>query len=146
MLVAFPKHKEIKIGKVDFVIEEVKPKETQKGDFMLSLRLKVKDDEGIERIVYDFLIFNDMYTWKIELFGESLGMGDEFRNSEVETDELVGKTGCCVLTREKDTSDNARFPYRYMVGTYCIPDSSNDEVNVGSAFEDNKDEKTTGIS
>lgn len=62
MLVAFPQHKEIKIGKVDFVVEEVKPKETQKGDFMLSLRLKVKDDVGTERIVYDFLIFNDMYT------------------------------------------------------------------------------------
>ncbi|WP_192484655.1 MULTISPECIES: hypothetical protein [Cysteiniphilum] len=135
MLVAFPKHKEIKIGKVDFVVEEVTPKETSKGDFMLSLKLKVKDDVGTERIVYDFLIFNDMNTWKIELFGESLGMGDEFRNSEVETDELVGKTGSCILSREEDKSENPRFPYRYMVGSYCIPDSGSDGVNVGSAFD-----------
>ena len=38
-------------------------------------------------------------------------------------------------SNEEDKSENARFPYRYMVGTYCVPDSGDDGGNVGTDLE-----------
>lgn len=120
MIIALPEKKEIKLGKVDFVVEEVKLKETKKGDAMVILKLNVKDDEGFEKVVYDFLILNEENNWRVHSFGESIGMQAEFESLQVSDEDIIGKTGRCVLTREEDKSEAARFPWRYMVGTYFV--------------------------
>lgn len=85
--------------------EVVAAKETiskSSGNPMIKLELKVWDPKGKQGIVFDYL--TSTMQWKLKHFLEAIGLGNRYETGDVDTDELLGRSGKLETHIQKDKS------------------------------------------
>ena len=81
----------IQPGVYNFQVIDAKDKISKKGHEMIELKLTVWDNEGRERIVFDYLL--DAMAHKVRHFAECTGLIDKYNLGTIMADDCINKSG-----------------------------------------------------
>lgn len=123
-----PTHPSLAEGEAQFIIEEATDKLSSNGNQMTTLKLKIRDCNGSEGILWDNIAW--ILNWKIQQLFYSIGMHEEFATGDVPTHALVNKKGKCFLDWAKGEKG---YPDKLKVKFYINPDKAG-ETNVSTSL------------
>lgn len=126
----------IKPGIYQFEVFAAENTQSRAGNDMIKLHLKVWDEKGSERVVFDYLLENIMH--KLYNFSEITGMLDKYNAGHIMGEDCVGKTGFVelVIQKGREKSDKSgHFDDSNSVKKYLNKDKS----------EIKKDEKKSDV-
>ena len=109
-------------GTYDFEVAEANEKVSSKGNDMVELIVRVYDQEGKSRKIFDWLVSTDGAAYKIRNFAAATGMLPDYEKGELRASEMVGKTGKCELIISKDKS--GQYPDKNAIADYVTGGAS----------------------
>lgn len=101
---------------VDFEVMEAEDTTSRAGSDMVKLKVKVFNDQGASRTVYEYLVGIDSMQWKIRAFCAAVGLLEQYETGELDAVDMEGRTGKCKLIIQKDKSGS--FPDKNAIGAY----------------------------
>lgn len=103
-------------GMYDFEIAEATEKQSKAGNDMVELVVRVYDNEGRSRKLFDWLVDSEGAAYKIRHFAEATGMLAEYEKGELRSHDMVGKTGRCQVIIKKDKG--GEYPDKNAISDY----------------------------
>lgn len=103
-------------GFYEFEVTEAEETTSQAGNDMVKLKIKVYNDEGASRTVYDYLVGTESAQFKVRGFASAVGLIDQYESGNLDAVEMEGRTGKCKLVIQKDR--NGSFPDKNAIGAY----------------------------
>ncbi len=107
------------LGDYDFEVAHAEEKQSGAGNDMIALRLRVYDNEGQFRTVFDYLVGTDGAAYKVRHFAYSVGLGAQYEKGELRADDLEGRTGKAKVCIKKDKSK--QYPDKNAIADYLPP-------------------------
>lgn len=104
-----------KRGLYDFEVLESKERVSAKGNDMIELNVKLYDTEGHSFWLYDYLVSNDAFAFKVRHFAAATGLLSKYEKGELNAEDCVGKTGRCQLGVQKAKNG---FPAKNQIDDY----------------------------
>jgi hypothetical protein len=101
---------------VDFEVLEAEDTTSRNGDDMVKMKIKVFNEEGGSRTVYEYLLGTDSMQWKVRAFCAATGLLEQYETGELEAVEMEGRTGKAKLVIQKDKSGS--YPDKNAIGAY----------------------------
>lgn len=80
-------------GMYDFQVVKCEDKVSQSGNSMLKLQLKIWDNEGRERTVFDYLVSTANWAWKVKHFFESIDAMNIYEQKKVDESSIRDRCG-----------------------------------------------------
>lgn len=84
-------------GVYDFLISEAEDKQSQKGNDMAVIKLKIDGDEGRTHTIVDYLVSIESMAYKLRHFAESVGLLEQYEKGDMPAEFMQGRTGKCKL-------------------------------------------------
>lgn len=109
-------------GMYDFEVTEAADKQSKAGNDMVELLVRVYDEEGKSRKLFDWLVDTDGGAFKIRHFAEATGMLAEYERGELLSHDMVGKTGRCQVLIKKDKT--GEYPDKNVISDYVKSDGN----------------------
>lgn len=133
----------IEPGTYKFQVMKANDAYSKAGNEMIKLELKIWDNNGHERIVFDYLL--EAMGHKLRHFCESCEVLDKYESGELRAFDLPGRTGQLVLLKESERPNpqGGYFPAKNSVKDY-VGHSVNGKPAatqagaVGESFDDDK--------
>lgn len=107
------------LGNYDFEVTYAEEKQSKTGNDMIELKVRIYDNEGQGRTIFDYLVSTDGSAYKIRHFAYSIGMGDDYERGELRADKLIGATGKAKVFIKKDKS--GQYPDKNAIADYLPP-------------------------
>ncbi len=107
-------------GIYSFEVVEATNKLSKAGNEMIELKLKVWDDNGRERIIFDYLL--ESMAHKLKHFCESAGLLDKYEMGNIDEMDCMGKSGLVDIIIQKGNKkpDGSMYADRNSVKDYLI--------------------------
>lgn len=90
-------------GVYDYTVVEAKETTSQSGNDMFALKLHVFDQDGVARIVFDWVL--PSFAKKYKHIHDSLGLMEKYQSGETRSSDLEGKSGKLMLGIGKPYTD-----------------------------------------
>lgn len=87
----------LQAGIYDFEVSTAKDTFSTKGNDMTALELKVLDNDGRERKVFDYLVAVKAFAFKIKHFAYAVGLEARYQGGELIAEDMIGRTGKCKI-------------------------------------------------
>lgn len=112
-------------GIYSFEVIEATNKFSKAGNEMIELKLKVWDDNGRERIIFDYLL--ESMAHKLRHFCEATDLLSKYEMGVIDDMDCVGKSGLVDLIIQKGTQklDGSYYSDRNSVKDYLIKEGFN---------------------
>lgn len=107
-------------GTYDFEVADATDKQSKNGNDMTELVVKIYDQEGKSRKVFDYLVDTDGGAYKIRHFAEAAGLLKEYETGFLPADVMIGKTGRCQVIIQKDKT--GAYPDKNAISDYVKSD------------------------
>ena len=107
------------LGNYDFEVQEAEEKVSKTGNDMIELKMRVYDNEGQGRTIFDYLVSTDGGAYKIRHFAYAVGLGESYERGELQASNLHGCTGKAKVFIKKDKS--GQYPDRNAIADYLPP-------------------------
>ena len=121
-------------GPANFEVSSAQEKVSKSGNAMMELKLRVWDINGVEGIIYDYLVDIEQMAYKIKHFWESVEFMSVYESGNFSSDDCIGKAGKCELKWKK--SKNTQYPDRMVIADYIKPSNGKPEKNNENFFND----------
>lgn len=108
-------------GTYDFEVREATEKQSSSGNDMTELEVWVYNQAGGRRLVFDYLVVSEKAAWKIRSFAASCGLLPQYDQGSMVANEMVGRTGRCILTTRKAEGS---YPAKNTIKSYVKAASS----------------------
>lgn len=107
-------------GIYSFEVIEATNKLSKAGNEMIQLKLKVWDDNGRERIIFDYLL--ESMAYKLKHFCETTGLLGKYEMGVIDETDCLGKSGLVDIIIQKGSkkTDGSLYPDRNSVKDYLI--------------------------
>lgn len=89
-------------GIYDFSILHAEEKISQAGNKMIELCLQVADGSGLLRRIFDYLILNEKWMFKIRHCCDCLGMIDKYDSGKLYAEDFLDKEGKVEIYIQED--------------------------------------------
>lgn len=120
-------------GVYDYQVIEAKDRISKSGNEMIELRLRVWDEKGSERTIFDYLL--DSMSHKIRHFSEVNDLLDKYNSGEIEAMDCIGKAGKVEIVIQKDKT--GMYGDKNSVKDYVTKDNLKiTETVVNNEFDD----------
>jgi hypothetical protein len=103
-------------GIVDFEVMEAEETTSRNGDDMIKLKIKVFNETGGSRTVYEYLLGTDSMQWKVRAFCAATGLLDQYETGELDAIDMEGRTGKAKLVIQKDKT--GQYGDKNAIGSY----------------------------
>jgi len=103
-------------GEYDFEIAEAEETTSKAGNEMVKLKVWIFPANGGRRVVFDYLVSSDNAAFKVRGFAKGTGMLADYEAGDMPAGNMVGKSGRCKITIQKDTT--GQYEDRNAVGAY----------------------------
>lgn len=107
------------LGNYDFEVAGAEEKTSKSGNDMIELKVRVYDNEGQGRTIFDYLVDTDGAAYKLRHFAYSVGRGPDYEKGELRADALPGLTGKAKVFVKKDKS--GQYPDKNAIADYLPP-------------------------
>jgi len=100
-------------GKYEFKVYSAEAAISKTGNQMIKVTLRLeafKDGKPISNLTNDWLLLEGKTAYKLRNFCESIGLGDDYANGEIDTDLMKDRRGVADVYIDKSTDD--RYPVR----------------------------------
>lgn len=104
------------LGVYDFEVLEAEEATSAKGNDMIKLKLKVYEDDGGHRIVFDYLL--EALAAKLRSAAEVCGLHPQYEAGELRATDFEGKVGKVKVGIQKDKA--GQYPDRNAVLDYVF--------------------------
>lgn len=115
----------IEAGTYDFEVLEAKDRQSKSGNEMIELKLKIWDNNGHERFVYDYLL--ESMSYKLKHFCECTGLLQKYEDGELRDVHCVGKSGKLDLIIQKDKT--GQYGDKNSVKNYIVASAAQPVAN-----------------
>ncbi len=122
-----PKSFGVKEGEVMFTVKEITEATSKNGNDMLTAKLLLEDQDGNQTTCFDNFVMTDAAIWKFYDFGDAIGQTEQFETCEIDPEDLVGETGMCVVSKQKNKDQDSKYKFRYNIDSYVVETSENPE-------------------
>jgi hypothetical protein len=78
------------------------PLKSQSGNEKISLKLKIWDANGKERLIFDNLLTLESWAYKLYNFCATTGILSKYESGSIEAKDCIGRTGKVRIVIEKD--------------------------------------------
>lgn len=120
----------LKDGEYVFVVKSIKGKVSKLGNQMAEIILGVYDENGRERIVYDYFVFTEKGIYRVRQFFHSIGITDKSKYCSFNENDVVNKNGKAKIGTQKGTQKPDGITYykdKNVVKSY-IKTAQNDSI------------------
>lgn len=116
-------------GTYDFTVTKATFSKSQKGNPMIELQLLTWDNEGKERVVFDYLVSTAGMNWKIRHFCEAVGLKAEYEARKFSEDLCPNARGRAIISiqKGKQKPDGSYYKDKNVVDDYVILDNSSQQ-------------------
>ena len=104
------------VGTYDFEVIEAKDRTSKAGADMIELRVKLFDEHGRSKVVFDYLL--DAMAGKLRHAAQAFDLLSEYENGQFLAVDCVGKTGQCKVSIQQDK--NGMYPDRNGIADYVV--------------------------
>lgn len=104
------------VGDYDFQVFDASDEISKAGNPMVKLTVDVFNDEGDRKRVFDYLVASDTSMGKVLGFADAVGLREEYNRGELQTVDMVQRSGRCKLGIQKDK--NGQYPDKNSVANY----------------------------
>lgn len=101
---------------VDFEVLEAEDTESRAGDPMVKMKIKVFNEQGGTRTVYEYLLGTEKMQWKVRAFCAATGLLDQYETGVLEAVEMEGRTGKAKLIIQEDKT--GQYGDKNAIGAY----------------------------
>lgn len=108
------------LGAYDFEVTEATEDQSKAGNDMISLKVRVYDNEGAGRTIFDWLVSTDGGAFKVRHFAYGVGLLKQYETGELRAADMVGCTGKCRVVIKKSEG----YPDKNAIADYLAPGSS----------------------
>lgn len=123
-------------GVYSFEITEAKDAVSSKGNDMITLKLKIFDNEGNSRgVITDYLM--EAIAYKLRHAAVVCGLGDAYESGELKAFDFENKMGEVKVDIQKDKA--GQYPDRNVIRDYVVKDSNHTDAPPAghpAAFDD----------
>jgi len=119
-----------KRGLYDFEVVEAEDRTSKAGNDMVELQVRIYNQEGRSRVIFDYLVATEATGYKIRHFASATGMLAQYEKGELDAKQMLGKTGRCQLGIQKDKQ--GLYPDKNIINDY-VPKVAGGESGVSSA-------------
>lgn len=110
-------------GEVDFIILEAEDKKSSNGNPMTTLKLKVRNGNGEECIIWDNIAWH--LNWKIQQLCYAVEMGSEFESGNFPSQKLEHRRGKCYVEWKKgDGAYPPQLRVKYYISQHVEEETS----------------------
>lgn len=106
-------------GTYDFEVSEAVEKTSKTGNEMVELVVKVYDNEGKYRKIYDYLVSTDGAAYKVRHFAGATGLMKDYEAGLLNARDMIGKTGRCEVVIKKAQDG---YPAKNSISDYIAPE------------------------
>ena len=115
----------IEAGTYPFEVLEAEDTKSKSGNEMIKVKLKLWDNAGRERVVFDYLL--EAMSYKLRHFCEATSLLDKYETGDLQASSLIGRGGKLELETElgkakPDGSGN--YPDKNRVADYVKSDGA----------------------
>jgi len=108
-------------GVYDFEVISAEEKTSSKGNAMMEIKLNVFEHDGTIRNVRDWIM--PQMAKKFKHFHNACGMMDKYEAGNLEANDVIGKTGKCVIKSEPYTNKDGLEVFSNKVDDYVKRDN-----------------------
>lgn len=118
-------------GVYDFQVLTSEEKKSQSGNDMISLKLKIRDKNGNEFNVFDYLVSSENMLWKTKHFCDSVELFTDYQDGTFNGYKCFHKTGKALIgiQKGKDKGDGTFYKDKNVVEDYVTSDSGIEQIN-----------------
>ena len=109
-------------GIYNFEVLEALDKISKSGNEMIELKIKIWDNNGKEKIIYDYLL--EMMKFKLKHFSECVSLEDKYNDGGINANDCIGKSGELDLIIYVDKK--GRYADKNAVKDYIVNKDKND--------------------
>jgi hypothetical protein len=113
----------LSLGDYDFEVAGAKDSQSKAGNDMIEVKLRVYNNEGQGKTIFDYLVHTEGSAYKVRHFAYSIGLGAQYEAGELRAEDLEGRTGRCKVFIKKDPSK--AYPDKNAVSDYLPPTNGN---------------------
>lgn len=106
-------------GDYDFEISDAEETVSKAGNSMIKMKVKVFDQLGSYRIVFDYLM--ESVAFKLKHAAKSCGLSEAYDNGELEAYDFINRSGKCKIIIQKDKS--GQYPDRNGIADYLVDEA-----------------------
>lgn len=116
-------------GKYPFEIQKSQDATSQKtGEAMYKINVTVYAEDG-ETFVYDYIVLNKQWAWKLAHLADSVGLWEEYSAGRLTAESLNGRSGYLQLGIQKAKNG---FPAKNVVSDYLPMQAESAQVSENS--------------
>jgi hypothetical protein len=112
----------IEPGTYDFEVIDAQDKVSRAGNDMISITLRIWDNHGRERQVYDYLL--ESFPVKLKHFAKVTGLLDKYELGEIVASDCLRRSGRVevIIKPEEPNPSGGIYPAKNNVKDYLLPD------------------------
>lgn len=128
-------------GKYQFEVIKSSIKTSDAGNQMIEVYLKIYDENGNTRFLYDYLMSLPTMIYKLHHFCMSVGMENEYKNGSLKIEDLVNKGGIVHIKIKKNqvNPEGGTFPEKNFVRDYLTKEDFKEDKKEVFDFKADKD-------
>lgn len=107
------------VGDYSFEVTKAEDQRSKAGSDMVKLTLKVFDDSGNSKTVWDYLVGAESSQFKVRAFAVATGMLDQYNDGQLEAVDMEGRSGRCKVIQQIDKT--GAYPDKNSIGNYLKP-------------------------
>ena len=92
----------IPVGEYDFTVKDCQQVKSKSGNEMFKLMLEVYDHKGRPRVVFDHIILNGNWDFKLKNLCDSLNMSEKYTTGVLENTDFFNKCGFLKINQQND--------------------------------------------
>ena len=105
-------------GIYNFQVTDALDQKSKNGNDIIKLILKVWDNDGRERVIFDYLVDVAAFHYKLRNFAETSGMLDKYDHGNIDADDCKNKLGKLKIIIQKDKT--GQYPDKNAVADYIM--------------------------
>jgi Protein of unknown function (DUF669) len=111
-------------GDYDFEVSDAEETISKAGNSMIKMKVKVFDDLGSYRVVFDYLM--ESVAYKLKHAAKAVGLGDAYERGELEAYDFINRSGRCKINIQKDKS--GQYPDKNGITDYLVDEATKTEA------------------
>jgi len=109
-------------GIYDFIVLDATNEVSKKGNEMIKLILRIKNDDKTYNI-FDYLVATEAAAFKIKQFAQCVGLENELTKGKISNTDCFEKTGTAEITIKSD--ETGQYPDKNVVKRYIFSRKEN---------------------
>lgn len=107
-------NKTVPPGVVDFKINQAAETLSKKGVPMFRFVINLRDAQGREGVIYEYLLHEDMWIPKLRRFARAVGLLEKFETGTMDAEDFLYKEGSCRVDEKEDSFGKVNNIVKYI--------------------------------